>query len=202
MHIACLDFEGVLVPEVWINVALFTGIEELKLTTRDVPDYDVLMKRRLQILSQNGLTLPDIQNVISHMSPLEGASRFLLWLKENFQVIILSDTFYEFAAPLLKQLDFPTLLCHNLDVDRNGRIMNYCIRMRDQKKESVRAFKAMNFKVIAVGDSYNDTAMLAEADCGVLFRPPQNVQDEFPQFITTTSYDELKNACNHFNETL
>lgn len=201
MHIACLDFEGILVPEVWINVALFTGIEELKLTTRDVPDYDVLMKRRLQILNQNGLTLPDIQNVISHMRPLEGASRFLQWLKENFQVIILSDTFYEFALPLLKQLDSPTLLCHNLQVDQNGRILNYCIRIRDLKKESVKIFKAMNYKVIAVGDSYNDTAMLAEADCGVLFRPPKNVMDKFPQFITTWNYEELKNAFIQFNST-
>jgi len=200
MHIACLDLEGVLVPEVWINVSQFTGIEELKLTTRDVPDYDALMKRRIAILADYKLTLPDIQDVISRMRPLEGAMEFLRWLRVNYQVIILSDTFYEFAAPLLKQLDYPTLLCHNLSVDKSGRIIDYCIRLRDQKRESVKVFRAMNFKVIAVGDSYNDTAMLSEADLGILFRPPQNIIEEFPQFVRTADYAGLKSAFMEFDE--
>ena len=199
MHIACLDLEGVLVPEVWINVALQTGIEELKLTTRDISDYDDLMRRRLQILDQNGLKLADIQNAIAKMKPLDGAVDFLNWLRENFQVIILSDTFYEFAVPLLKQLDYPTLLCHNLAIDEQGRIVNYLIRLHEQKKASVAAFKNMNFKVIAVGDSYNDTSMLAEAHHGVLFRPSKKVMEEFPQFTTVWDYPELKNVFIQFN---
>jgi phosphoserine / homoserine phosphotransferase len=200
MHIACLDLEGVLVPEVWINVAHYTGIDELKKTTRDIPDYDVLMKRRLQILHEHNLKLCDIQKAITKMKPLKGAVNFLNWLRKHFQVIILSDTFYEFAGPLLKQLDYPTLLCHSLATDEQGRIVNYLIRLHEQKRISVEAFKNMNFKVIAVGDSYNDTTMLATAHCGVLFRPSKNVMDEFPQFTTVWDYSELKKVFIRFNE--
>jgi len=194
MQIACLDLEGVLVPEIWINVAERTGIKELRATTRDLPDYDVLMKQRLRILDQHGLKLADIQAVIAGMGPLPGAHNFLNRLREKFQVIILSDTFYDFAAPLMKQLGHPTLLCHRLKIDGDGRVADYHLRMPDQKREAVKALHYLKFKVIAVGDSYNDTAMLAEADAGILFRPPQNVIDEFPQFLVTATYDELYDA--------
>lgn len=194
MQIACLDLEGVLVPEIWINVAERTGINELRVTTRDISDYDVLMRQRLRILSEHGLKLADIQNVIAGMGPLPGAHDFLNRLRETFQVIILSDTFYDFAAPLMKQLGHPTLLCHRLKIDGNGNVADYHLRMPDQKREAVKALHNLKFKVIAAGDSYNDTAMLAEADAGILFRPPQNVIDEFPQFPVTTTYDELHAA--------
>jgi phosphoserine/homoserine phosphotransferase len=194
MHMACLDLEGVLVPEIWIGFAERTGIEELRLTTRDVPDYDVLMKRRLGILAERGLGLPNIQEVIGAMRPLEGASEFLDWLRERFQVAILSDTFYEFAAPLMRQLGWPLLLCNRLEVDPEGRIVDYRIRQPDPKRCAVQAFRTLRYSVIAAGDSYNDTAMLAEADAGILFRPPDNVVQEFPQFPVTRSYDELRAA--------
>lgn len=194
MEIAALDLEGVLVPEVWINVAKGTGIEELKLTTRDVPDYDELMNRRLRILAEHKLGLPDVQAVIARMTPLEGANEFLGWLKERYQVVILSDTFYEFATPLMRQLDWPALFCHRLLTDSSGRITNYKLRMPNQKMECVRAFHQINFRVIAAGDSYNDTAMLSEADGGILFRSPDNVIAEFPQFPVTRTYAELKEA--------
>lgn len=190
--IACLDMEGVLVPEIWVNVAKKTGISELSLTTRDVPDYDKLMKRRLGILDQRGLKLPDIQAVIATMAPLEGAGEFLEWLRERCQVVILSDTYYEFAMPLMKQLAYPTLFCNRLEVDAGGRIRNYHLRLPDQKKQSVAALKRLKFLVIAVGDSYNDTSMLTEADAGILFRPPDAVIREFPQFPVTQTYQELK----------
>lgn len=202
MEIAALDLEGVLVPEVWINVAKGTGIEELKLTTRDVPDYDKLMKRRLRILEEHKLGLPDIQAVIAKMAPLEGANEFLGWLKERYQVVILSDTFYEFAAPLMRQLDWPALFCHRLLTDGNGRITNYKLRMPNQKMECVKAFHQIKFKVIAAGDSYNDTAMLSEADGGILFRSPDNVIAEFPQFPVTRTYAELKEAFLTYSEKL
>lgn len=194
MQIACLDLEGVLVPEIWINVAERTGIKELRVTTRDISDYDVLMRQRLRILDEHGLKLADIQQVIAGMGPLPGAHEFLNRLREKFQVIILSDTFYDFAAPLMKQLGHPTLLCHRLKIDANGRVADYHLRMPDQKREAVKALHNLKFKVIAAGDSYNDTAMLAEADAGILFRPPQNVIDEFPQFPVTTTYSELYDA--------
>jgi phosphoserine/homoserine phosphotransferase len=194
MQIACLDLEGVLVPEIWINVAERTGIEELRATTRDIPDYDVLMRQRLRILDEHGLKLADIQQVIAGMGPMPGAHDFLNSLREKFQVIILSDTFYDFAAPLMKQLGHPTLLCHCLKIDGDGHVADYHLRMPDQKREAVMALHHLNFKVIAAGDSYNDTSMLAEADAGILFRPPQNVVDEFPQFPVTKSYDELLSA--------
>ncbi len=191
MRVACLDLEGVLVPEIWINVAERTGIDALRLTTRDEPDYDKLMKRRLEILDEHELGLPDIQEVIGGMGPLEGAAGFLDRLRERFQVIILSDTFYPFAAPLMRQLGRPTLFCHDLEVDGAGRISAYRLRLDDQKRRAVRALHELRFQVIAAGDSYNDTSMLAEADAGILFRPPDNVIAEFPQFPVTRSYDEL-----------
>lgn len=194
MQMACLDLEGVLVPEIWINVAKRTGIESLRATTRDVPDYDVLMRQRLRILDEHKLKLADIQEVIAGMGPLPGAHEFLNRLREHFQVLILSDTFYDFAAPLMRQLGHPTLLCHRLKIDETGRVAGYCLRMPDQKRAAVQALHQLRFKVVAAGDSYNDTAMLAEADAGILFCPPQNVIAEFPQFPVTTTYEELYNA--------
>lgn len=190
--LACLDLEGVLVPEIWINVSERTGISELRLTTRDIPDYDVLMKRRLGILDQHGLRLQDIQAVIATMAPLEGAGEFLDWLRERCQLIILSDTFYEFALPLMRQLGYPTLFCHRLEVDGTGRITDYCLRQPNQKQESVMALKSLRFRVVAAGDSYNDTAMLAAADAGIFFRPPSTISQQFPQFPVTQTYSELK----------
>ncbi len=190
--IACLDLEGVLVPEIWINVALKTGIEELKITTREMPDYDALMKRRLAILDQHKLTIADIQSVIDRMGPLEGAPDFIRWLRERCQVIILSDTFYQFALPLMRQLGFPTLFCNQLEIDGQGRIVNYHMRMQNQKKHSVAAFKSLNFFTMAAGDAYNDTAMLGEADAGFFFRPPDHLPKEFPQFPVTQTYRELE----------
>ena len=194
MEIACLDLEGVLTPEIWINFAKHTGIDELKATTHDIPDYDVLMRQRLNILQQHNLGLRDIQAVIDKMNPLEGAQYFLNWLKERFQVIILSDTFYEFAMPLMKQLNYPVLFCNKLVIDDKGAVVDYKLRQKDQKKQSVVALHQLNFRVIAAGDSYNDTSMLMEADAGILYKPPQNVIDEFPQFPVTTNYDELQEA--------
>ena len=192
--IACLDLEGVLVPEIWIGVADRTGIKELRATTRDISDYSELMRMRLSVCDQNGLTLQDISEVISKMLPLQGAEEFLSWLRERFQVVILSDTFYQFAYPLMKQLNFPALFCHNLEVDDSGRITDFKLRMKDQKKQAVKAFHSLGFPVIAVGDSYNDTSMLSEADKGILYCPPQNVIDEFPQFLITKDYIELRAA--------
>lgn len=192
MDLACLDFEGILVPEVWINVAELTGIEKLRVTTRDIPDYDALMRQRLRILQEHHLGLPDIQRIIAKMVPLEGAENFLGWLRERYQVILLSDTFYEFAAPLLCQLGQPVILCHHLDIAEDGRIAGYHLRQKDSKRKAVRAFRDLNFRVIAVGDSYNDTTMLAEADAGILFRPPDNVKVEFPQFRVALDYGELR----------
>lgn len=190
--LACLDLEGVLVPEIWINVALKTGIEELKITTREMPDYDALMKRRLAILAEHKLTIADIQEVIDKMGPLEGASDFMAWLRSQCQVIILSDTFYEFARPLMRQLGAPTLFCNQLEIDGIGRILAHHMRLQNQKKHSVVAFKALNFFTIAAGDAYNDTAMLGEADAGFFFRPPEHLPREFPQFPVTRTYAELQ----------
>lgn len=190
--LACLDLEGVLVPEIWINVALKTGIDELKITTREMPDYDALMKRRLAILDRHKLTIYDIQDVIAKMGPLEGAREFIAWLRERCQVIILSDTFYQFALPLMRQLDYPTLFCNQLDIDGSGKILAHHMRMQNQKKHSVAAFKALNFFTMAAGDAYNDTAMLGEADVGFFFRPPDHLPKEFPQFPVTKTYGELQ----------
>ena len=192
--IACLDLEGVLVPEIWINVANATGIEALRRTTREEPDYDKLMRFRLDILDERGIKLQDIQAVIGRMGPLEGAREFLIWLRSRHQVVILSDTFYEFAAPLMAQLDHPCLFCNSLVVDSDGSIRGYQLRLRDGKRKAVMALKLLNFDVIAAGDSYNDTTMLAEADAGILFRPPENVARDFPHFAVTQTYDELRAA--------
>lgn len=190
--IVCLDLEGVLVPEIWINVALKTGISELKITTREMPDYDKLMRQRLAILDRNNLKISDIQEVIGTMGPLEGAPEFIRWLHDRCQVIILSDTFYQFAFPLMKQLGFPTLFCNQLEIDGSGRIADYHMRMQNQKKHSVAAFKSLNFFTMAAGDAYNDTAMLGEADAGFFFRPPDHLPKEFPQFPVTHTYGELQ----------
>ncbi|MFY0699594.1 MAG: bifunctional phosphoserine phosphatase/homoserine phosphotransferase ThrH [Bermanella sp.] len=192
MELACLDLEGVLIPEIWIEFANKTGIEELKATTRDIPDYDVLMKQRLKILADNKLKIDDIQEVIATLSPLEGAKEFIDWLRERFQVVILSDTFYEFAQPLMRQLGFPTLFCHKLEVSEEGYITDYKLRQVDPKRQSIRAFQLLNYRCIAAGDSYNDTTMLKQAEAGILFKSPQNVIDEFPQFPAVHEYAELK----------
>jgi len=192
MIVACLDLEGVLVPEIWIAFAEKTGIEKLRLTTRDIPDYNELMQGRLDILKENNLLLSDIQEVIKDISPLPGAKDFLCWLKSQFQVIILSDTFNQFAAPLMAQLDYPTLFCHDLIIDGSGRINNFQLRIPDAKTKAVKAIQGLNLKVIAAGDSYNDTGMLKQADAGILFRAPNNVIEEFPQFPVTRDYDGFK----------
>ncbi|HEC30490.1 MAG TPA: bifunctional phosphoserine phosphatase/homoserine phosphotransferase ThrH [Candidatus Yonathbacteria bacterium] len=189
--IICLDLEGVLVPEVWHGVAERTGIDELRATTRDIPDYDVLMKQRLKLLNENGLTVDLIQEVISKIQPLEGAQKFLNELRKDYEVIILSDTFYEFATPLMAHLNFPTLFCHELIIEE-GVIKGYKLRMQDQKKHAVVALKNLKFNVITAGDSYNDINMLREADKGVLFRPPEHIEKEFPEFSVITEYTELR----------
>ena len=192
MIVACLDLEGVLVPEIWIAFAEKTGIEKLRLTTRDIPDYDELMRGRLKILNENNLKISDIQDVIKQVYPMEGAKDFLSWLKTEFQVIILSDTFNQFAGPLMEQLDYPTLFCHDLIVDNSGRITDYKLRIQDAKTKAVKALQGLNLKVIAAGDSYNDTGMLKQAEAGILFRAPDNVIEEFPQFPVTLNYEEFK----------
>jgi len=192
VKIVCLDLEGVLVPEIWINFAERTGIPEFRRTTRDEPNYDTLMKYRLGLLAEHGLGLPDIQKVINAMGPMPGARAFLDKLREDYEVIILSDTFYEFAHPLMRQLAWPTLFCHSLETDANGLVIDYHLRMPEQKREAVKRFKEMNFTVVAAGDSYNDTAMLAVADAGILYHPPENVIREFPQYPVTLNYDQLR----------
>ncbi|MEF8734138.1 MAG: bifunctional phosphoserine phosphatase/homoserine phosphotransferase ThrH [Candidatus Accumulibacter meliphilus] len=192
MQIVCLDLEGVLVPEIWIEFAARTGIPELRRTTRDEPDYDKLMSYRLSILAENKLGLPDIQKVIAEMGPVEGARAFVDGLRETYQLIILSDTFYEFAHPLMRQLGWPTLFCHSLEANADGKVVNYRLRMPDQKREAVRRLKELRFSVVAAGDSYNDTAMLGEAHAGILFRPPEKVIKEFPQYPVTQTFAELR----------
>ena len=192
MELVCLDLEGVLIPEIWIAFAEKTGIEELKATTRDIPDYDVLMQQRLRILDQHGYGLKEIQEVIETLDPLPGAKEFVNWLNERFQLVILSDTFYEFGIPFMAKLGFPTLFCHKLEVDESGRITNYLLRQKDPKRQSVRAFQLLNYRVIAAGDSYNDTTMLKQAEAGILFKSPQKVIDAFPQFPAVHTYEDLK----------
>ncbi|MFT6310778.1 MAG: phosphoserine/homoserine phosphotransferase [Porticoccus sp.] len=192
MEIACLDLEGVLVPEIWIDFAERTGIDELKATTRDIPDYDVLMQQRLRLLKEHNLGLPDIQAVISDMKPIDGAREFIDWLRERFQVIILSDTFYQFSQPLMRQLGFPTLFCHQLEVNDTGAVTGYTLRQKDPKRQSVIALHSLYYRVIAAGDSYNDTTMLGEADAGILFKSPANVIAEFPQYPAVHEYEDLK----------
>jgi phosphoserine/homoserine phosphotransferase len=192
VRIVCLDLEGVLVPEIWIEFAERTKIPELRRTTRDEPDYDVLMKYRLNILREHKLGLPDIQKVIAEMGPMAGAREFLDQLREDYQVVILSDTFYEFAHPLMRQLGWPTLFCHSLEADASGMLVNYHLRMPNQKQEAVKRFKELKFTIVAAGDSYNDTAMLGEAHGGILFHPPENVVREFPQFPVVRDYGALR----------
>ncbi|MEM1113570.1 MAG: bifunctional phosphoserine phosphatase/homoserine phosphotransferase ThrH [Pseudomonadota bacterium] len=194
MELACLDLEGVLVPEIWIAFAQKTGIEELRATTRDVPDYDELMQQRLRILDAHKLRIQDIQSVIAGLEPLPGALDFLDWLRERFQVIILSDTFYEFSEPLMRQLRWPTLFCHRLVTDESGRVVDYKLRQVDPKRSSVKALHTLNYRVIAAGDSYNDTTMLSEADVGILFHAPDNVIAEFPEFKAVQEFGDLKQA--------
>jgi phosphoserine / homoserine phosphotransferase len=194
MIVVCLDLEGVLAPEIWIEFAVATGIEELKRTTRDEPDYDKLMRRRLQILHERGYGLPDVQRVIDGLGPLPGAREFLDSLRATYQVAILSDTYYEFARPIMRQLNWPTLFCHHLDSDAEGRITGYRFRMNDQKRAAVAALRGLNFGTIAAGDSYNDTSMLKEAHAGIFFRPPPQVAAQFPQFPVTSDYAGLRAA--------
>jgi len=192
MDLVCLDLEGVLIPEIWIAFAEKTGIDALRATTRDIPDYDVLMQQRLRILQEHKLKLKDIQEVIQTLAPMAGAKAFLDDLRANYQVIILSDTFYEFAQPMMQQLAWPTLFCHRLVVDAADTVTGYELRQKDPKRASVRSLHALNYKIFAAGDSYNDTTMLSEADEGFLFRAPPNVIEEFPQFRVTEDYTELR----------
>ncbi|MDR0736877.1 MAG: bifunctional phosphoserine phosphatase/homoserine phosphotransferase ThrH [Zoogloeaceae bacterium] len=192
MRVVCLDMEGVLAPEIWVEFAKRVDIDALRRTTRDEPDYDRLMTFRLRELRQHGLGLPDIQKVIADMGPMPGARAFLDGLREHYQLIILSDTFYEFAQPLMRQLNWPTLFCHSLETDAQGFVVNYRLRLPNQKQEAVRRLKELNFRVVAAGDSYNDTAMLGEAHGGILFCPPENVVREFPQFPVVTDYAALR----------
>ena len=192
MQLVCTDLEGVLVPEIWINVARKTGIEALKLTTRDISDYDTLMRKRLAILDRHGLKLKDITDVIKTMEPLEGATRFLDWLRSQTQVIIVSDTYVEFAKPLMAKLGWPTLLCNFLSIDDSGAIANYHLRQKDGKRQVVKAMQSLNLEVIAMGDSYNDITMLETAQHGILFRPPDNIRAEYPQFPVTETYEQIR----------
>jgi len=192
MHILCSDLEGVFVPEVWINVAEKTGIPALRRTTRDEPDYDKLMHYRMKILDEHGLKLKDIQNVIAQIKPLPGAIESIEWMKERTQLIVVSDTFIQFADPLMKQLNRPTLFCHSLIIDETDRIIGYKLRQPDPKRKTVEALQSLTYQVIAFGDSYNDVSMLKQADVGILFRPPQNVIDDFPQFPVCYDYEKIK----------
>jgi phosphoserine/homoserine phosphotransferase len=192
MHAICSDLEGVWVPEVWINVSMKTGIDELKYTTRDIKDYDELMQHRIKILKQHGLKLKDIQNVIATIKPLEGALEMVSWLKKVTRFIVVSDTFVEFASPLMQQLDWPTLFCHSLVVDDEGTITGYALRQKDSKRRVIQALQSLNYEVIAFGDSYNDISMLQEADDAILFNPPQNVVDDYPQFTVINDYHKLR----------
>lgn len=192
MKVICCDLEGVWVPEVWINVAKKTGIDELKLTTRDIKDYDELMQYRLKILDKHGLKLRDIQEVIATIQPLDGALEVIKWLQRISRLIVVSDTFVEFAEPLMRQLDYPTLFCHSLEVDDTNRITGYKLRQKDPKRQVIKALQSLNYEVIAFGDSYNDVSMLQQADNAFLYRPPQNVIDEFPEFPVATNYDQMR----------
>ncbi len=192
MHTVCCDLEGVWVPEVWVNVAKKTGIDALKLTTRDIKDYNELMNYRLKILDEHNLKLKDIQEVIGTLKPLDGALEVINWLKSVTRLIVVSDTFIEFADPLMKQLDYPTLFCHSLDVDESNRIVGYNLRQKDPKRQVVKALKSLDYTVIAFGDSYNDMTMLEEADKAFLYKPPQNVMDDYPDFPVANDYKKMK----------
>jgi len=190
--ITCLDMEGVLTPEIWLAVAEKTGIPELNVTTRDIPDYDELMKLRLGILARHQVRIGDITKVVAKLGPLEGAKEFIGWLRERCQVIILSDTYYDLVGPLMAQLGFPTIFSHTLEIDAEGNVLNYHLRQKDQKRHAVAALKGLQFQVLAAGDSYNDISMLQEADAGIFYRPPDSIRSEYPQFPVAQSYEELK----------
>lgn len=192
MQIVCLDLESILIPEIWVEFAQRTGIEELRATTREVPDYDVLMRQRLRLLNEHQLGLKEIQAVIAEMEPLTGAVEFLDWLRPRYQVVIISDTFYEFSQPLMQKLGWPTLLAHHLVCDENERVVDYKLRQADPKRHSVIALQQLDYQVIAVGDSHNDISMLEQAETGILFRSPDAVKTTYPQFSVTETYAELK----------
>jgi phosphoserine/homoserine phosphotransferase len=192
--IACLDLEGVLIPEVWVNLAERTGIEELTRTTQHEPDYDALMKWRLGVLAEHSIGMKELEETIGDMEPLPGAPEFMEWLRARYQVVILSDTFYEFGMPFMAKLGMPTLFCHKLEVNEGGKIVDYTLRMKDHKRAAISAFRLLQYTTLATGDSYNDTTMLGAADRGILYDAPQNVIDEFPQFPVARGYDELKDA--------
>ena len=192
MYVICADMEGIFTPEIWINVAEITGIEELRLTTRDISDYDILMKKRLGILADNGIKLKDITDVIEMMEPLEGALEFLDWLRPQIQLVVVSDTYVEFARPLLKKLGWPTLFCNTLTIAPDGSIADYNLRQKDGKRKTVLSLKKLNYEIIAIGDSYNDITMLKAADEAILFKPPRNVKEEYPELPATYNYDDLK----------
>lgn len=194
MFIACFDLEGVFTPEVWIEVSRITGIKELSLTTRDVADYDQLMRGRLAILDRHGIGLPKIQSVIAGIRPLPGAREFLEWMRRRCPVVVLSDTYYEFADPLMEQLGRPTLFCHSLEVEPGGRIAGYRLRLKDSKRQAILAFRGIGFRTLAVGDSFNDVSMIKEADTGLFFRAPEAVRRQYPRFKAAESYEELKTA--------
>lgn len=198
MYVICSDLEGVFVPEVWINVAEKTGIKELRLTTRDVSDYDVLMKGRIKILTERGLTLKYIQDVIDTIQPLPGALEFIAWVKERSQLIVVSDTFIQFADPMMRKLGRPTLFCHSLIIDDNNMIIDYKLRQKDPKRKTVEALQSLTFKVIGMGDSYNDISMLKQADVGILFRPPDNVIKDYPEFPVANDYETVKNILSEY----
>ena len=192
MYLFCSDLEGVFVPEVWINVAEKTGIPELRRTTRDEPDYDKLMHYRMKILDERGLKLHHIQEVIAQIRPLPGAVEFLEWVKERMQLIVVSDTFIQFADPLMKQLNRPTLFCHTLVMDETNRIIDYKLRQPDPKRRTIEALQSLKYQVIGMGDSYNDISMIKQADQGILFRPPDNVVKDYPELPVTHDYEEVK----------
>jgi len=198
MYIVCSDLEGVFVPEIWINVSKHTGIDELKLTTRDISDYNVLMRRRLEILRQNKLTLDDIRHVISYIKPLPGAPEFIYWLRRKTQLIVVSDTYEEFAGPLMEKLGLPTLFCNHLTIDDFGTITGYNLRQENGKMKVAEALQNLSYKVIAIGDSYNDIAMLRKAEVGILYRPPQNVIDNHNDLPVVNSYDELRDLIEKY----
>ncbi|MBY8979161.1 MAG: bifunctional phosphoserine phosphatase/homoserine phosphotransferase ThrH [Candidatus Lokiarchaeota archaeon] len=198
MYIVCFDLEGVFTPEVWIAVSKATGIDELKLTTRDISDYDVLMKNRIAILKKNKITVKEIQEIISKMDLLPGAKEFLDYIRSVAQVVIVTDSFIEFVMPFMKKLGFPMCFCHNLEINEEGIITDYKIRISEMKKKTVLAFKKLNYEVIAAGDSYNDVSMLLEAKHGILFRPPKNVVEQFQELPAVNEYDELKNLISKY----
>ena len=198
MYLICLDLEGVFTPEIWINIALKTGIEELKITTRDEPNYEKLMDKRIKILKEKGITLTQIQEIIKNMDLLPGAKEFIDWLRENTQFIIVSDSFIEFTKPLMKKLGYPTIFCHELIINEDNFIVGYELRLRDMKENTIIAMKKLNFKVIAIGDSYNDIGMLKQADLGILFNPPLNVVEDYPQFQVLNHYDQLKQIISNY----